>query len=29
VAHLPHRLPEAALRVVDALRAAATDTEMS
>jgi DNA-binding transcriptional LysR family regulator len=25
VAHLPHRLPEAALRVVEALRAAATD----
>jgi len=27
VAHLPHRLPEAALRVVEALRAAATDAQ--
>lgn len=29
VAHLPHRLPEPALRVIEALRAAATDTEAS
>jgi DNA-binding transcriptional LysR family regulator len=27
VAHLPHRLPEPALRVIEALRAAATGTE--